>query len=315
MRGIYKITNTSNGKCYIGKSEDLAERIKYHITSLTHGRNKNVHMQNAYNISKIGMFTIEILEELSDEEDINEREKAYIKYYNANDRKYGYNKTDGGDGGNSYVEYLTDEKREELKEKAKKRMTGERNPNYHKHCFTDGQNIKYIDEDEIGEYLNNGWIPGVPEHVKEKERASNSGEKNGFYGKHHSDETIEKFSLKKLGENNPNYGKILVNKNGKQKFILPNEEENYLMDGWERGMSTEIKEVLSKNKTGVKTGVHSKNVKKYNYNGMIFYGWRDIKNYLNQHGYPTISEQSIVKISKGIHVRGYDELEGMISVI
>lgn len=43
MRGIYKITNTINGKVYIGKSENIRHRWKQHICEL----NKNEH-GNAY---------------------------------------------------------------------------------------------------------------------------------------------------------------------------------------------------------------------------------------------------------------------------
>lgn len=43
MRGVYKITNTINGKVYIGKSENIHHCWKQHICEL----NKNEH-GNAY---------------------------------------------------------------------------------------------------------------------------------------------------------------------------------------------------------------------------------------------------------------------------
>lgn len=138
MRGIYKITNTINNKCYIGKSEDLAKRLKYHTDTLVRGSNKNKHMQNAYNMYGPGTFTVEILEDLDDDVDINEREKYWISFYQSSDDRYGYNRTKGGDGGNSYVDCMAEEEREEHYKKHKEIRTGENNPVYGKRLYNDG---------------------------------------------------------------------------------------------------------------------------------------------------------------------------------
>ncbi len=314
MRGIYKITNTNNGKCYIGKSENLSNRIRYHITSLRNGSNKNKHMQNAYNYYGENTFTIEIIEVLKNEDNIDEREKYWIKKYNATDRNFGYNRTDGGDGGNSYFSLLTKEQQEKLRQKQSVRMSGEGNPQYHKHVFNNGKIIKYITDNEINEYTANGWVPGVPEATREKERNNSLGSKNSFYGKKHSQQTKDKISSKRSGKNNWNYGKTIVHKDNKQKYVSLNELDQYLNNGWNKGISPEIKKKIGMSNKGRKTGRHSDNVNVYIYKNMSFYGWREMKKYLNNNGYPTISEQSIIKISKGIHVRGYDELDGMIRV-
>ena len=64
MIGIYKITNIINGKCYIGQSTDLAQRIRKHIKTLLKGTNRNEHLQNAYKKYGTGNFIIEIIEKL-----------------------------------------------------------------------------------------------------------------------------------------------------------------------------------------------------------------------------------------------------------
>ena len=39
--GIYLITNKSNGKMYVGQSEDVERRIKYHKLHLSQGKVKS----------------------------------------------------------------------------------------------------------------------------------------------------------------------------------------------------------------------------------------------------------------------------------
>ena len=56
----------------------------------------------------------------------------------------------------------------------------------------------------------------------------------------------------------------------------------------------------------------NKNAIKYLYDGKEFYGWRKLKKYLNENGYSKISEATIVKLSNGLSVRGYDDLFGKI---
>ena len=47
--GIYKITNSINNKCYIGKSINIYYRIKSHITDLNRNKSRyeNQHFINA----------------------------------------------------------------------------------------------------------------------------------------------------------------------------------------------------------------------------------------------------------------------------
>ena len=47
--GIYKITNTVNGKCYVGSSISIRKRIAEHRWELRKNRHQNFHLQNAWN--------------------------------------------------------------------------------------------------------------------------------------------------------------------------------------------------------------------------------------------------------------------------
>lgn len=93
MVGIYKITNKNNNKIYIGQSINIEERWKKHIYSPS---NSLIHQA----IVKYGVqsFAFEILEECASEQ-LNEREKYWIAYYNSV-IPFGYNKTEGGDSAN-----------------------------------------------------------------------------------------------------------------------------------------------------------------------------------------------------------------------
>lgn len=45
IQGIYKITNLINGKCYIGKSEDIDYRKKKHFKELAEGKHHLSYLQ------------------------------------------------------------------------------------------------------------------------------------------------------------------------------------------------------------------------------------------------------------------------------
>ena len=91
---IYKITNTINGKCYIGQTKDYKVRFQGHKLKLRKDEHDNPHLQDAWNKYGANAFTFEVLEFA---EDYNEREKYYIKLYNSTDITYGYNILDGGE--------------------------------------------------------------------------------------------------------------------------------------------------------------------------------------------------------------------------
>lgn len=88
MIGIYKITNKQNGKLYIGRSKDIFNRWKSHLTSLRKKKHGNQHLQEDFNAFGIDNFSFEIVEVCKIGESIA-RESHYIEKYNA--VKNGYN--------------------------------------------------------------------------------------------------------------------------------------------------------------------------------------------------------------------------------
>ena len=111
MGFIYKITNTTNQKSYIGKTEETIEkRWKKHIEDSSRLVFEKRPLYDA--IKKYGheVFTVELLEECNNS-NISEREIYYIDKYNTYSE--GYNATTGGDG----KSLITEEEQKQIIEK------------------------------------------------------------------------------------------------------------------------------------------------------------------------------------------------------
>lgn len=111
--GIYKITNLVNGKIYIGQSKNIYKRWS------EHKRPRNYNCPLLYKaIKKYGIdnFSFEI-QEICSEEELNEKEIYWIKYYNSCvffENGFGYNCNEGGSEGKGYV--FSEETREKMSE-------------------------------------------------------------------------------------------------------------------------------------------------------------------------------------------------------
>lgn len=84
MAYIYKITNKINNKIYIGETtQTIKKRWNQHVSdSLNKTRGYNYHIHNAMRKYGIGNFSIEIIEQCSNEARFA-REHYYIMYYNS----------------------------------------------------------------------------------------------------------------------------------------------------------------------------------------------------------------------------------------
>jgi group I intron endonuclease len=101
--GIYKITNTVNGKVYIGQSVNIPKRIKQHLSNT--GRQHNYYFANALKKYGADNFKTDVIALVPDFESkhklLNVLEKQFIEIYNSANHVYGYNIKYGGDGGGS----------------------------------------------------------------------------------------------------------------------------------------------------------------------------------------------------------------------
>lgn len=163
---IYRITNTINGKTYIGKHSTNNLEDKY--------MGSGVIIKKAINKYGIENFKKEYLAFCDTEEKLNWLEKFYIKKFNTCDSNIGYNLTKGGEGLLGYV--CSDE----TKEKISKSKTGKT----HKGFPHTEESKNKISKAKMGSTpwnkgkkgLQTAWNKGI---------SVGNGENNGFYGKHH----------------------------------------------------------------------------------------------------------------------------------
>ena len=90
---IYKITNLENDKIYIGQTQrSLKERMAEHCRNIC-----PCYIDRAIKKHGVENFKVEIVEECNNIDELNEREKFWISYF---DCKFpnGYNLADGGKG-------------------------------------------------------------------------------------------------------------------------------------------------------------------------------------------------------------------------
>lgn len=98
MIGIYKIENLINRKIYIGQSRNIKQRWKEHRYRPFNKNSKQYDCPFYRAIRKYGLenFSFVVLEETSIE-DLDDKEKYWIKYYGSNNPLFGYNCTIGGE--------------------------------------------------------------------------------------------------------------------------------------------------------------------------------------------------------------------------
>ena len=203
---IYKITNTINGKIYIGK--DSSNKKNYY------GSGKAI--KNS--IKKYGKenFTKEIIDYAESLDELNNKEKYWIKFYNSTNSLIGYNRSSGGDG-DFIFSNMTNEAKERMKESLRKcwksKEFSERKKEDTINYFKEPNNRKKqsdtlkkvwanktdIEKKEIVERLKDGSLKRW-EKIEEKEKASKLWkEKNPMY----DSDLRKKMSKDRKGSKNP----------------------------------------------------------------------------------------------------------------
>lgn len=171
---VYIITNTINDMKYVGVTcQTLKARFNQHkvCAMVRHSKSLIHQAMREYGVDK---FEIHLLEDGISEENAEESEIRYIKQY---DTYYaygnGYNMTLGGYGTHGYI--VTDEARRKISESGIGRK------------YSDERNEK-LRRINTGRYYKPEWRIALS-----KARIGKFvGEKNNFYGKHHSEQTKQK---------------------------------------------------------------------------------------------------------------------------
>ena len=190
--GIYKITNTANGKVYIGQSTQLSKRLNDHRNALKNNYHSNQHLQNSYN--KYGdVFEIEIIMYCDNEEGLDFLERYYISYYDSMNSQKGYNKEDGG----SLNKHLSEETKKKMSENHRD-VSGANNPMYGKTHSAETRkklsdnNARYWQRKKRSEETRKK----ISESCKGKKRSEETRKKisESCKGKKRSEETRKKMS-------------------------------------------------------------------------------------------------------------------------
>jgi group I intron endonuclease len=167
--GVYKITNTITGKYYIGYAKDIYKRFKEHRNTLKNDNHQNIILQRSYNKYTLDSFTFEILHKFDNVEDAKNKELEYLE--NLEIRPLLYNIHYNNSGGDTLSNHPA-------KEDIIKRRTNTANENF----------SKMTDQEKKDKY-------GQP------------GEKNGMFGKTHT-EKVKKI----LSESSKNKSKEVIKK-------------------------------------------------------------------------------------------------------
>lgn len=122
-KGVYKITDLTDNRIYIGSAGSnggLIKRLKRHLNDLKKGEHFNTHLQRCYNKHGLDKFDFQVVEfyewkpELTIEQNkhnIELREQYYIDTMNARGKDTGFNQADHAHGGFNDVTWETLETR------------------------------------------------------------------------------------------------------------------------------------------------------------------------------------------------------------
>jgi group I intron endonuclease len=190
---IYKITNTINGKIYIGQTiQTLKQRKKDHRNCME--RLKHLALYRAFRKHGFEKFDWTIIYYAKDKNDLDETEKYYIKFFKTMSPKHGYNMTYGGEGGQHPIE---------IKQKISKSLQGR--------IFSD-ETRKKLSLSLKGKYTkerSSWWGRKHTDDERKKIGDAQKGDKNHMYGKKATAETRKKMSASHKGELHWNHKKVI----------------------------------------------------------------------------------------------------------
>ena len=207
ISGIYKIVNLKNGKFYLGSSKNTTRRWARHKSALKHNKHHCTYLQRSWNKHGEKHFIFEVIKEMpgaTEPELLAEEAKLTSELK----PQYNIGSVGGGDNltNNPNREEIIEKivismkerisKMTEQERKEKLGHPGDKNPNWQ-----GGISKYYCVDCGIEIYYGSNRCMDC----------SKKGTQNPFYGKHHSEESKRKSSLKMKGRLPSNTNPIVLN--------------------------------------------------------------------------------------------------------
>ena len=178
ISGVYKITNTKNGRVYIGSSRDIKRRWKEHKHKLSNTIHPNIHLQSAWDKYGRDVFKFEILFFCKVERLIH-FEQIFIDFYIWKiGWKVMYNNVPNAGSNLGYKQ--TEEAKMKISEAGKKRVyTSERNNKISEALMNRKLTSEHRKSLSISYMGNIPWNRGIPcsDEQKSKISKANKGRK------------------------------------------------------------------------------------------------------------------------------------------
>lgn len=205
---IYKLQLREDGRIYIGQTiQDIKIRIRKHI------RENRTHFELAVTKYGIDAFDLEIIDTATTKDELDEKEKYWIKHYNCM-YPNGFNMCEGGSTNGGYKH--TDEMRKLLSEKKKAYYrNGGKHPMKDKHHSEESK--RKSSESKKGKYCGENhpnWGKHWSEEHRRKLSEAHRGDKNPNWGKPRSESVRQKIREANLGANNPSARKVMCVETG-----------------------------------------------------------------------------------------------------
>ena len=193
--GVYKISNVLSDRYYIGYSKNINKRFCVHRCKLKNSCHDNIFLQRAYNLDGEDKFIYEIIHRCNTEKEAKEIELQYLTDLSIRDKLYNLNyNNSGGDLLTNHPD------KESIREKIIKSCAETMS--------------KMNSEERKQKYAKNGERNGMygKTHTEEARKIFSEVHKGNSYckGKKASEETRQKFSeiaKNRIGEKNPFFGK------------------------------------------------------------------------------------------------------------
>lgn len=233
LNGLYKIVNKSNGKFYVGRSINIEKRFARHLKELNGNKHHCIFLQRAWNKYGSNKFEFVVVKHSISVEEATNLEAYYLENY----RQLLYNTSHSASGGDliSYHENRDEivakmkhsllKRYENLSQEEKNRIygrKGEKNGMFGKTHTTETmklikqkQKIYLASHSSYRKDKTFEELFGNREAIRLRKILSNSakkrtGDKNGFYGKKHHEETKLKIAEKKKGKIPANARPVII---------------------------------------------------------------------------------------------------------